>query len=82
MIYTESEGIITLFVLLLVVPLALIQSNRNALWMSHLLVIIGFIFTGSSALLFNNHSISPFQWMIMTGYWRQYDLYELSDGAL
>ncbi|WP_461535731.1 DUF5690 family protein [Spongorhabdus nitratireducens] len=67
MIYTESEGIITLFVLLMVVPLALIQSNRNALWMSHLLVIVGFIFTGGSALLFNNYSIGPFQWMIMTG---------------
>ena len=67
MIYTQSEGIIMIFVLMLVVPLALIHSNRNALWLSHLLVILGFVFTGGSTVLFNNHSIGAFQWMIMTG---------------
>ncbi len=67
MIYTQSEGIIMFCVLLLVVPLALIHSNRNALWASHLLILLGFVCTGGSALLYSNHSIEAYQWMIMTG---------------
>jgi hypothetical protein len=65
-IFVQSSTIITILVLLIIASFFRIQSNFKAFIYAHVLVIAGLIMSLLSTILFNQHVISPFYWMIFS----------------
>ena len=63
-IFVQSSTIITILVLVIIASFFRIQSNFKAFIYAHVLVIAGLIMSLLSTILFNQHVISPFYWMI------------------
>jgi hypothetical protein len=66
-IYTRSEIPASLVVLVLMSVLVAIRKNIDALLINHFLVILGFVVSIASTILFTSGVISAFWWMTMTG---------------
>jgi hypothetical protein len=65
-IFVQSSTIITILVLVIIASFFRIQSNFKAFVYAHVLVIAGLIMSLLSTILFNQHVISPFYWMIFS----------------
>jgi hypothetical protein len=66
-IFTFTETIISVVVLILIGSLMVIKSNFSAMVINHLIVIAGMILVGVSTLLFENKILDPTSWMILVG---------------
>ncbi|MEK7199234.1 MAG: DUF5690 family protein, partial [Bacteroidota bacterium] len=66
-VFTSTEVPITLLVLLLISSMILIKNNRRAFFITHFIIITGFLIAGISSLLFVGHILPPFEWMMLVG---------------
>ena len=66
-VFTATEVPITLLVLLLISSMILIKNNRKAFFITHFIIITGFLVAGVSSLLFVWHILPPFEWMTLVG---------------
>lgn len=66
-IYTMSELVPSIVILVMMALLISIRSNIRALMINHTLVILGFFLAAISTLLFQAGWVSPFWWMTLTG---------------
>ncbi|MFT3846693.1 MAG: DUF5690 family protein [Lacibacter sp.] len=66
-IYTKTETIITITVLVLISFVVLIRRNIQAFRLIHFLIFLGFLLTGISSLLFMTDFIPGAIWMQFTG---------------
>lgn len=66
-IYTTSELIPSVVILVLMALLISVRSNIRALMINHTLVIIGFFLSALSTLLFQGGWIDAFWWMTLSG---------------
>ncbi|MBI1343198.1 MAG: hypothetical protein GC171_09705 [Terrimonas sp.] len=66
-VFTRSELIPSVTVLLIMSLMIMIRNNIRALFINHTLVIIGFFIAMVSTILFSAHWVSPFWWMTLTG---------------
>lgn len=66
-VFTSTEVPITLLVLLLISSMILIKNNRRAFFITHFIIITGFLIAGISSLLFVGHILPPFEWMTLVG---------------
>ena len=67
-VYTTSEIPIAIAVLVILGSLGFIKNNMKAFLMYHYLLLFGTILIGISTWLFQIQAISPFIWMILTGF--------------
>ncbi len=66
-IFTATEIPITILVLIVIAAMIIIRNNYRAFFITHLLIILGFLIAGISSWLFTQHSITAFNWMMFTG---------------
>lgn len=66
-VFTTTEIPITILVLVLISCMMLIQNNKKAFMITHLIIITGFLLAGISSFLFVTHRMAPFTWMTMAG---------------
>ena len=66
-IFTLSSLPVSFLVLGIMASVFFIRKNIHALWIIHLIIIVGFTLTGFSTLLYLNGIMSPLWWMISTG---------------
>jgi MFS family permease len=66
-LFTKTEAPVTLILLLLMGSMILVRNNIRALVYTHYIIVIGFVITGFSSLLFIQGSISAFWWLTLTG---------------
>ena len=66
-IFTFTESIISVTVLILIASLMFIRNNYKAMMINHLIVIAGMLMVGISTWLFRTEWISPTTWMVMVG---------------
>ena len=66
-IFTLTEIPIAIVVLVLIGCMIFIKNNKKALLINLYMVLAGFIFVGLGTLAFQNHVISPYLWVIVTG---------------
>ncbi len=64
-IFTQTNTVISLFILVIVGSFFLVKNNFKALTLTHCLIIFGVSISAVATLLFNNHIISPILWMLM-----------------
>ncbi len=67
-VYTTSETIIAIVVLLVLGGTFYIKDNAKALLTYHILIIIGVLSIGISTLLFQLQILGPFLWMVVCGF--------------
>ncbi|MFL9483089.1 DUF5690 family protein [Chitinophagaceae bacterium LWZ2-11] len=66
-VFTATEAPITVLVLILIGSMIVIRNNAKALFITHWLIVAGFLIAGISSWLFCMHYISPFIWMTLVG---------------
>lgn len=66
-VFTATEIPITFIVLVLIGSMILIRNNSKAFFISHLIIITGFIIAGASSWFFIHHAITPYAWMTLVG---------------
>jgi MFS family permease len=66
-IFAFTETIITIFILLIISLLFIIQDNFKAFMIYHCLILSGFLLVGISTWLFENQYLSPVWWMTLVG---------------
>lgn len=66
-VFTATEIPISIIVLILIGSMIIIRNNRNALVITHIIILGGFLMAGISSWMFINHYLSPFMWMTMVG---------------
>lgn len=66
-IFTKTEVPVTLAILIIMGSIMFIKSNRAALIINHLLILLGMILVGLSSYLFSHELIDAPYWMIMLG---------------
>lgn len=66
-VFTQSELPASILVLVLMSLLILIRKNIRALLINHIVIIIGFLISIFSSILFLEDGISPFWWMTLSG---------------
>jgi len=66
-IFTFTETIVTIVVLIVIGSLMVIKNNFKAMIINHIIVITGMITVGLSTLAFENKMISAPAWMVMVG---------------
>ncbi len=66
-IYTTSELIPSIVILVLMALLISVKSNIRALMINHSIVVFGFFLSALSTLLFQAGWVDPFWWMTLTG---------------
>ncbi|EZH73728.1 membrane protein [Aquimarina atlantica] len=67
-VYTTSEIIIAVVVLLILGSTFYIKNNAKALYIYHLLILTGILCIGISTLLFQLEILNPFIWMVICGF--------------
>jgi hypothetical protein len=67
-IFTSTESIITAGVLITLSLIMLIKNNFKALIANHIAVLIGVIIIGSGSFLYELHFITPYTWILLTGF--------------
>ena len=66
-IFTYTESIVTIVVLVVIGSLMVIKNNFKAMVVNHIIVLLGMITVGLSTLAFEKEMISPPTWMILVG---------------
>lgn len=66
-IFSQTEIPITLFILVLIGAMVMIQNSFKALMASHVIIIIGFIVAGGTTYMFLHQMLAPFWWMMLVG---------------
>lgn len=66
-IFTQTESVVSIIVLVSIAVLMVIKDNRKALMINHLMVIFGMILTGISTYAFQMQLISGPVWMTLVG---------------
>jgi hypothetical protein len=66
-IFTQTETIITLTMLVLIGSLMIIRNNKKAMIVNHLIVLAGMILVGVANFAFERQWIDPAVWMTMVG---------------
>lgn len=66
-VFTKTETIVTLTVLVLIGSLMVIRNNLKAMIVNHLIVLAGMIMVGISTLAFERQWIGPVPWMTLVG---------------
>ena len=66
-IFTYTESIVTVVVLIVIGSLMVIKNNFKAMVVNHIIVLLGMITVGLSTLAFENEIISAPTWMILVG---------------
>ena len=66
-VFTATEIPISIVVLVLIGSMILIRNNHNALVITHIIIVAGFLLAGISSWMFINHYITPFMWMTLVG---------------
>ena len=66
-IFTLTETIISISVLIIIASLMFIKDNRKAMIINHLIVIVGMLLVGVSTWMFRSGLMSPTLWMILVG---------------
>lgn len=66
-VYTTSELIPSIVVLSIMSALIVIRKNIKALFINHILIIIGFALAAIATILFSKNLINGFWWMTLTG---------------
>ncbi|HAT3991715.1 TPA: MFS transporter [Elizabethkingia anophelis] len=67
-VYSKSEIVVSLIVLLIFGALYFIKNNIKALYIYHYLLLLGIVTLAASTLLFQYHHIGAFIWMVATGF--------------
>jgi len=66
-VFTQSETMISLIVLIVVGMLVMVRNNMLAFRLIHLAILAGFAMAGISSLLFISNSVAGSTWMQLTG---------------
>lgn len=66
-VFTQTEAITSVIVLVVIGSLSAIKSNLKGFWSVNGIIAIGFLISGGATLLFQMHKISPFWWMLLIG---------------
>ncbi len=66
-VFTTTETIITLTLLVLIGSLMIIKNNRRAMIVNHVIVLVGMIMVGVGNLAFQRGWIGPVPWMTIIG---------------
>ncbi|WP_183574633.1 DUF5690 family protein [Mucilaginibacter sp. X5P1] len=66
-IYTKTDTIVSLAVLLIISLLILIRDNLKAFMVIHLIIITGCVLAGVATFIFDRNYIGPVAWMCMVG---------------
>lgn len=66
-IFTQTESIVSLVVLVSIASLIVLRNNRRAMLVNHLMVIFGMVLSGVSTWLFQQGILSPPVWMTLVG---------------
>jgi Family of unknown function (DUF5690) len=66
-LFTKTETPVSVILLLLMGSMILVRNNLKAFKYTHYIIIIGFLITGISSILFIRHQISPFWWLALVG---------------
>jgi MFS family permease len=66
-VFTQTETIITLTLLILIGSLMVIKNNRKAMIVNHIIVLAGMILVGLGNLAFEKGWIGPLPWMTVVG---------------
>lgn len=67
-VYTTSEIIVAAIVLLVLATAFYFKDNMKALFFYQILLLIGSLAIGVSTILFHSGTISPFSWMVVSGF--------------
>lgn len=66
-IFTETEIPISIIVLVVMGSIMIIKSNKLALMVNHIIILLGMALIGVATLLFQQQLVSPTVWMILIG---------------
>jgi hypothetical protein len=66
-IFTSTENIISLIILVVIGMMILIKDNFTAFMVNHFMVAFGFIMAGISSYLFAHGTINAYYWMLFAG---------------
>ncbi len=66
-VFTTTEIPIALVVLVVMGSLILVRNNAKALFINHVIILIGFALMGIGTVLFQHQLLSPYAWMVVTG---------------
>ena len=67
-IFTSTEAIVTVGVLCTLSLIMLIKNNFKALIVNHIALLAGVIIIGGSTFLFSVNFLSPYMWILLTGF--------------
>jgi MFS family permease len=66
-LFTKTETPVSVILLILMGSMILVKNNLRALKFTHYIIIIGFLITGITSLLYIGHLITPFWWLALVG---------------
>lgn len=66
-IFTTTEIPIAICVLILIASMIYIKNNKQAFYLAQCIILIGFLICGFSTLLFVNHYLSGYMWIVLIG---------------
>jgi MFS family permease len=66
-VFTTTETIVTLTLLVLIASLMVIRNNLRAMIINHIIVLLGMIMVGVATLAFEKQWIGPVPWMTLVG---------------
>jgi hypothetical protein len=66
-LFTKTETPVSVIMLLLMGSMILVRNNLKAFKYTHFIIIIGFLITGITSMLFIRHQISAFSWLALVG---------------
>lgn len=66
-VFTATEIPISIIVLIMIGSMIIMRNNHNALIITHLIIVAGFLLAGISSWMFINHHLSAFMWMTLVG---------------
>jgi MFS family permease len=65
--FAKTETIVSLSILLMIGVMVLVRNNFKAFMAALIIMLTGFLVAGLATVLHNNHSISIFYWLTLTG---------------
>jgi len=66
-LFTKTETPVSVILLILMGSMILVKNNLKAFKITHYIIMVGFLITGITSLLFIVHLISPFWWLALVG---------------
>jgi hypothetical protein len=66
-LFTQTETPVSVIMLFLMGSMILVRNNMKAFKYTHYIIIVGFLITGLSSVLFITHQISAFWWLALVG---------------